>query len=74
MGGGLRALPQRAGSSLVLINIFAKDLKAGINKCQENVESHQLEISTHHQQACSTRQRQEHGTTGNNLDQGSVGR
>lgn len=31
----LRALPQRAGSSLVLFNIFAKDLKARAKKCQE---------------------------------------
>lgn len=48
MGAGLRALPQRAGSNLVLFNIFAKDLKARTNKCQENVQSHQLEIRTHH--------------------------
>lgn len=35
-----RARPRRAGSGMVLFNIFANDLKAETNNCQEKCEKH----------------------------------
>lgn len=42
-----RVRPWRAGSGLVLFNIFANDLKAETNNCQENVISPSIVEKAH---------------------------